>query len=61
MKKWRCTVCGEIVISEERPDKCPLCKQPGEKFEEVVETVEETVVETVEEAVVEEAVATDAE
>ncbi len=38
MKKWRCTVCGEIVISEERPDKCPLCKQPGEKFEEVVET-----------------------
>jgi len=37
MKKWRCTVCGEIVISEERPDKCPLCKQPGEKFEEVVE------------------------
>ena len=38
MKKWRCTVCGEIVVSEERPDKCPLCKQPGEKFEEVVET-----------------------
>lgn len=38
MKKWRCTVCGEIVISEERPDKCPLCKASGEKFEEVVET-----------------------
>ena len=38
MKKWRCTVCGEIVVSEERPDKCPLCKVPGEKFEEVVET-----------------------
>ncbi len=38
MKKWRCTVCGEIVISEERPDKCPLCKQPGEKFEEVIES-----------------------
>ena len=37
MKKWRCTICGEIVISEERPDKCPLCKAPGEKFEEVKE------------------------
>ena len=37
MKKWKCTVCGEIVVSEERPEKCPLCKQPGEKFVEVVE------------------------
>jgi len=37
MKKWRCTVCGEIVESEQRPDKCPRCKQPGEKFVEVVE------------------------
>ena len=41
MKKWKCTVCGEIVVSEERPDKCPLCKQPGEKFVEVVEDSEE--------------------
>ena len=32
MKKWRCTVCGEIVVSETRPEACPLCKQPGEKF-----------------------------
>ena len=37
MKKWRCTVCGEIVESDVRPDKCPLCKAPGEKFVEVVE------------------------
>lgn len=37
MKKWRCTVCGEIVESDVRPDKCPLCKAPGEKFEEVKE------------------------
>ena len=37
MKKWRCTVCGEIVESETRPDKCPLCKAPGEKFVEVKE------------------------
>ncbi len=37
MKKWKCLICGEIVVSEERPDKCPLCKAPGEKFVEVVE------------------------
>ena len=37
MKKWRCTVCGEIVTGENPPDKCPLCKQPAEKFVEVVE------------------------
>ena len=35
MKKWRCTICGEIVESDVRPDKCPLCKAPGEKFEEL--------------------------
>ena len=35
MKKWRCSVCGEIVVSETRPEVCPLCKQPGEKFVEV--------------------------
>ena len=38
MKKWRGTICGEIVESDVRPDKCPLCKAPGEKFEEIVET-----------------------
>ena len=37
MKKWRCTICGEIVESDVRPDQCPLCKAKGEKFEEVVE------------------------
>ena len=37
MKKWRCTICGEIVESDVRPDLCPLCKAPGEKFEEIVE------------------------
>ena len=42
MKKWRCTVYGEIVESENRPEKCPLCKQPGEKFEEIVESAEMT-------------------
>ena len=38
MKKWKCSVCGEIVESENRPEKCPLCKVPGEKFNEIVET-----------------------
>ncbi len=37
MKKWRCTICGEIVESENRPEACPLCKAPGEKFVEVKE------------------------
>ena len=37
MKKWRCKVCGEIVTGEHAPEKCPLCKAPTEKFEEVVE------------------------
>ncbi len=41
MKKWRCTVCGEIVESDVRPDKCPLCHVPGEKFVEVVEGARE--------------------
>ena len=35
MKKWKCLVCGEIVESDVRPDKCPLCKAPGEKFVEI--------------------------
>jgi rubrerythrin len=38
MKKWRCTICGEMVESDVRPEACPLCKAPGEKFVEVEET-----------------------
>ena len=37
MKKWKCTICGEIVESETRPEQCPLCKAPGEKFVEITE------------------------
>ncbi len=37
MKKWKCTVCGEIVASDTRPEQCPLCKSPGEKFVELKE------------------------
>ena len=40
MKKWRCTICGEIVESDVRPDQCPLCKAPGEKFVEVTEEMD---------------------
>ncbi len=38
MKKWKCLICGEIVESETRPEACPVCHAPGEKFVEVVET-----------------------
>ena len=37
MKKWRCTVCGQIVYSETCPTECPLCHAPGEKFVEVID------------------------
>ena len=37
MKKWRCSICGEIVEGEHAPEKCPLCKAPAEKFAELVE------------------------
>lgn len=37
MKKWKCLICGQIVESETRPEACPLCKAPGEKFVEVKE------------------------
>ena len=38
MKTWRCTVCGEIVKGDRPPAKCPVCKAPAEKFEEVLDT-----------------------
>ena len=38
MKKWKCSVCGEIIESDIRPEKCPVCKVPGEKFNEIVES-----------------------
>ena len=42
MKKWKCSVCGEIVESEIRPEKCPRCKVSGDKFVEVKESEELT-------------------
>ena len=37
IKKFRCTVCGYIHEGPEPPERCPQCKQPREKFVEVVE------------------------
>jgi len=38
MKKWKCSICGEVVVGDTAPEKCPLCKAPASKFVEVVET-----------------------
>ena len=37
-KKWICTVCGYVHEGDEAPELCPQCKQPKEKFKELVET-----------------------
>ena len=37
MKKWRCVICGEILESENVPERCPRCKAGSDKFEEIVE------------------------
>ena len=35
MKKFVCPVCGYVHEGEHAPEKCPLCKVPGEKFNEM--------------------------
>ena len=35
MKKFVCPVCGYVHEGEHAPEKCPLCKVPGEKFKEM--------------------------
>ena len=37
MKKWKCSICGEVVTGDHAPEKCPLCKASSDKFVEVVE------------------------
>ena len=32
MKKWVCPVCGYVHEGDTPPEKCPVCKVPGEKF-----------------------------
>ena len=36
-KKWICAVCGYIHEGDEAPEKCPMCKVPAEKFNEMKE------------------------
>lgn len=36
-KKWVCSVCGYVHEGPEPPERCPQCKQPREKFKELVE------------------------
>ena len=36
-KKWVCSVCGYIHEGPEPPERCPQCRQPREKFTELVE------------------------
>ena len=35
MKKYVCPVCGYVHEGENAPEKCPICKVPGEKFKEM--------------------------
>ena len=37
MKKWKCTVCGEVFEAETCPEICPVCGVGSEMFEEVDE------------------------
>ena len=44
MEKWKCKICGYVHEGPMTDDfKCPLCKQPADKFEKIEEeTKEET-------------------
>ncbi|MBQ9544290.1 MAG: 4Fe-4S binding protein [Clostridia bacterium] len=37
MAKWICSVCGYVHEGEFPPEKCPVCKQPEEKFKKADE------------------------
>ena len=37
MKKWVCSVCGYVHEGDTPPEKCPVCKVPAEKFNEMKE------------------------
>ncbi len=39
-KKWICTVCGYVHTGDEAPDTCPQCRQPKEKFNELIDNGE---------------------
>ena len=42
MKKFVCKVCGFVYEGDTPPERCPQCKQPADKFEEVKEDGELT-------------------
>ena len=37
MKKFICSVCGYIHEGDSAPERCPMCKVPAEKFNEMQE------------------------
>ena len=37
MKKFVCSVCGYVHEGDSAPEKCPVCKVPAEKFNEMAE------------------------
>lgn len=51
VKKWRCTVCGEVYEGIDPPETCPACGVSSEYFEPVVE-VENIKIEPKEENIV---------
>ena len=38
MKKFICSVCGYVHEGDNAPAFCPQCKQPAEKFSELVDS-----------------------
>ncbi len=32
---WVCPICGFVYIGDEPPERCPVCKVPGRKFEKI--------------------------
>ena len=37
MKRFICSVCGYVHDGDSAPERCPMCKVPSEKFNEVTE------------------------
>ena len=37
MAKWICKVCGYVYEGDQPPEKCPVCKAPASRFEELIE------------------------
>ena len=37
MAKWICPVCGYVHEGDAAPERCPMCKVPGNKFNLVEE------------------------